>query len=216
MSHSDLSSLPNLHIVEHPVVNHLLASIRNENTPPQGFREYMRTLGFMLGYEATRDLPLTSESITTPLETCPAKRISGPVTIVPILRAGLGLADGLIDLLPDARVAHVGMYRDEDKLVPVWYYQRIPPNIGDGPTIIVDPMLATGGSVCATIDLLRSHGCHDLRLVCLVAAPEGVAHVLQHNPDLAITTAAIDRELNERGFILPGLGDAGDRLYGTQ
>lgn len=210
MAHQD-----QLHVSNHPLVQHLLSEARDEKTTSPRFRQLVETIGMLLAYEATRDLALENTTVKTPLEECEGHRLRLPVTVVPILRAGLGLADGVRAILPEAQTAHIGLYRDEKTLQPVSYYQKMPPNIADGPVLMIDPMLATGGSVVAAISILRQRGCRDIRLICLVAAPEGVDHVIDSDPGVPVHAASLDRQLNEKGYILPGLGDAGDRLFGT-
>ncbi|MCC5829110.1 MAG: uracil phosphoribosyltransferase [Phycisphaeraceae bacterium] len=204
-----------VHRIEHPLVQHLLDEARDRRTPTPRFRQIVRILGSLLAYEATRDLAMVGHAIETPLEGMRATRLSGPITAVPVLRAGLGLAEGMQDLIPDLRVGHLGMFRDEDRLEPVSYYRKLPADIAAGPVLVVDPMLATGGSAVAALTLLLERGCRDLRFVCMVAAPEGIERLAGVCGEVPIYTAAVDRQLNERGYILPGLGDAGDRLYGT-
>ena len=204
-----------MRVLDHPVVAHLLAEARDRRTPPAAFRYLLRRIGALLAYEALQDAPQQPGSIDTPLERMSVDRLKLPITIVPILRAGLGLAEGMLELLPEAKMGHIGLYRDEATLEPVPYYENLPADITDGLVILVDPMLATGGSVAAAIDKLQARGCQDIRLTCLVAAPEGVRRLEAAAPTVPIITAALDRQLNDQGFILPGLGDAGDRLYGT-
>lgn len=204
-----------LHVVDHPVIADLLAEARDRRTRPAVFRELLRRTGALLLYEALRDAPQRDVQIETPLETMSVRRLKLPITLVPILRAGLGLAHGMMDVVPEARMGHIGLYRDEQTLEPVTYYENLPPEISEGLVILVDPMLATGGSLHAALDQLRARGCRNVRIVSLVAAPEGVQRIEAAAPDVPIYTAALDRQLNEKGFILPGLGDAGDRLYGT-
>lgn len=205
-----------LQIIDHPVTDHILAAARDSRTTPARFRRLLKRIGGLLAYEALRTAPQVEKQIDSPLEKVTAKRLAMPITIVPILRAGLGLADGAMELLPEAQVGHIGMFRDEQSLEAQSYYERLPANIADGVVLLVDPMLATGGSAVAAIRKLREKGCNDVRMICLVAAPEGVKHVEAEEPGIPITTAALDRELNDIGYILPGLGDAGDRLYGTE
>lgn len=193
----------------------MLSELRDADTPPARFQDLVRRIGALLGYEATRDLPVQPVTVATPLEPAQGLRARSPVTIVPILRAGLGLAEGVRQVLTDAQVGHIGMFRDETSLSPVHYYQKLPRNIADGPAFIIDPMLATGGSAVAAVKMLRGRGCSDVRLVCLVAAPEGVDRLIAADPLIPIFTAAVDRGLNQQGYILPGLGDAGDRMFGT-
>jgi uracil phosphoribosyltransferase len=203
-------------VVDHPVLQHMLTEARDRITPPPRFRELLRQIGAMLAYEATRKLDTVTVTYHTPMEKTTGKRLKPPVTIVPILRAGLGLAEGIHGVLPEARMGHIGMFRDEKSLTPVSYYERLPANIADGPVILVDPMLATGGSAAAALSRLVQRGCKDLCLIALVAAPQGVRTVRQSHRDVPIVLAALDRGLNEHGYILPGLGDAGDRLFGTE
>ncbi len=205
-----------LHIVDHPVTEHILAAARDVKTTPARFRRLLKRIGGLLAYEAMRTAPQVDKQITTPMETMAAKRLSMPITIVPILRAGLGLADGMMELLPEAQVGHVGLVRDEQSLQARSYYERLPANIADGLVLLVDPMLATGGSAVAALQKLRDKGCKDIRLICLLAAPEGVRCVEGEYPGVPIITASLDRQLNDIGYILPGLGDAGDRLFGTE
>lgn len=205
-----------LQVIDHPIARHILASARDETTPPDQFRRLLKRVGGLLAYEALQSAPQTETSINTPLEAITVKQLTLPITIVPILRAGLGLADGIMELLPEAQVGHIGLYRDEDTLEAKSYYERLPSNIADGTVLLVDPMLATGGSAIVALRTLRDRGCTDVRMVCLVAAPEGVKHVEAEFPSLPIVTASLDRQLNDVGYIVPGLGDAGDRLYGTE
>jgi uracil phosphoribosyltransferase len=206
---------PNLHVVAHPLVDHLLAQARDRQTPPAEFRRLLSRIGALLGYEAVRTAPRQRRQVVTPLETMEVDALKLPLTIVPILRAGLGLADGILELLPEARMGHIGLFRDEQTLKPTTYYENLPADIETGTVLLVDPMLATGGSSAAALNKLAARGCRDIRFVCLVAAPEGVSRLAQDAPQVPIFTAALDRQLNEVGYILPGLGDAGDRLYGT-
>lgn len=206
---------PLLHVLDHPLMAHLLAQARDRATPSAVFRSLLYRMGGLLAYEAMRTFPQHPATITTPLEEMPVKRLHLPITIVPILRAGLGLAAGMLELLPEARMGHIGLFRNEETLEPVTYYENLPKDLSDGPVLLVDPMLATGGSASEGIRRLRKRGCKDVRFVCLVASPQGVAKLNEADPSVPITTAALDRQLNEKGYILPGLGDAGDRLYGT-
>lgn len=203
-------------LVDHPMVQHKLTIMRDRNTGSKQFRELVKELALFEGYEATRDFPLEDVEITTPIATTTAKRIAGrKVAIVPILRAGLGMVDGLLELIPAARVGHVGMYRDEVTHEPHEYYAKLPADADQRTCLVVDPMLATGGSATAAIDYLRSQGVRDIRLLVLVAAPEGLKAVLDHDSDVRLFTCAIDEGLNENAYIVPGLGDAGDRIFGT-
>ncbi|MDP6158203.1 MAG: uracil phosphoribosyltransferase [Phycisphaerales bacterium] len=213
MTHPDH---PNLQILEHPLIQDKLARIRDRETDAGYFRSLVSQVAGLMVFQASRDLPTRAEEVQTPLETVRAFRLAAPVTIVPILRAGIGLADGVMSLMPEARVGHVGLYRDEDSLEPVSYYCKLPDDVAKGPVFLVDPMLATGGSAAAAVRILRENGCEDIRLICLVAAPEGVKAMLEADPRVPIFTAALDRQLNDLGYILPGLGDAGDRMFGTR
>ncbi len=206
---------PSLHVVDHPLIAHLLGQARDRATPPAAFRSLLQRIGALLAYETMRTLPHHRTRITTPMEEMETFALHLPITIVPILRAGLGLAAGMLDLLPEARMGHIGLFRDEETLAPVSYYENLPIDVNAGPVLLVDPMLATGGSAVEGVRRLRKRGCEDVRFVCLVAAPEGVEHMLTHAPQVPIVAGALDRQLNEKGYILPGLGDAGDRLYGT-
>ena len=206
-----------LRLVEHPLVQHKLTVLRSVETSTKKFREGLEEISLLLGYEATRDLPLEEVGIITPLEATKARRLAGKkLTLVPILRAGLGMVEGMLRLVPSARVGHVGIYREEDTLQAVRYYANLPPDLGERRCLVLDPMLATGGSAVTAVDLLKREGARDVRLVCVLAAPEGVKRLIAAHPDVPIIAAALDRQLDARGFILPGLGDAGDRLYGTR
>jgi uracil phosphoribosyltransferase len=209
-------SHPNLHVVTHPLVQHKMALLRDETTSKKAFRELVDELAMLLAYEATRDLPLEPVTVRTPLEEVEAHQIAGKkVVLVPILRAGLGMVDGVLRLMPSARVGHVGLYRDEATLEPRHYYFKIPGEAEARQFLVLDPMLATGGSASAAVQKLKDGGATDIRLMCLVAAPEGVGQMQADHPDVRIITAALDRQLDANGYILPGLGDAGDRLFGT-
>ena len=198
------------------MVQHKLTIMRDKNTGSKQFRELVKELALFEGYEATRDFPLEDVQVTTPIATTTAKQIAGrKVAIVPILRAGLGMVDGLLELIPAARVGHLGMYRDEVTHEPHEYYAKLPLDADQRICLVVDPMLATGGSATAAIDYLRSQGVKDIRLLVLVSAPEGLKAVLDHDPDVRLFTCAIDEGLNENAYIVPGLGDAGDRIFGT-
>lgn len=206
-----------LHVVDHPLVQHKLSILRDKSTSTKDFRELVTELAIFEGYEALRDLPLEDVQVETPLEKMTAKKIAGKkIAIIPILRAGLGMVDGILSLVPSARVGHVGMERDAVTHEPVQYYCKFPPAIEERTCLIVDPMLATGGSLTAAIQFLREAGVKDIRALTLVSCPEGVKAVLDFDPDVLLYTCAVDRELNEKAYILPGLGDAGDRIYGTR
>jgi len=206
---------PNLTVLEHPLIQHKLSFVRQRDTPEKLFKELVEEISTLMAYEVTRDLPLEDVPLDTPLEATVGRRLRGRTpAIVPILRAGLGMVGGIVRLIPEARVGHVGLYRNEETLEPVEYYFKIPPPDGQD-FIVVDPMLATGGSASAAVSFLKRRGVARLRFMCVVAAPEGVDRMGRDHPDVPIFTAALDRGLNERGYIVPGLGDAGDRLFGT-
>jgi uracil phosphoribosyltransferase len=207
--------MPGVSVVDHPLLARSLSVMRSADTPRAAFRGAMAEAAGILAYEALRDLPVTTVPVRTPLEATTAVIPARPVAIIAILRAGLGMVDGFLRLVPDAAVGHLGMRRNEETLVPEDYYESLPESIPDSTAFLVDPMLATGGSAVAALRRLRRAGARDLRLVCVVAAPEGVAAVRAVEPDIPITAAALDRGLDERGFIRPGLGDAGDRIFGT-
>lgn len=202
-------------VFDHPLIQHKLAWLRDNETGSRPFRALMSQIAGLMVYEVTRHFPCDPVEIETPMEPTTGSRLRGTITIVPVLRAGLGMAEGVMEVMPEARVGHLGMARNEETLEPVAYLNKLPADLGAGPVILVDPMLATGGSAAAALALLREAGARDLRFMCLVASPEGIARLRTTEPDLVIYTAAVDRQLNERGYILPGLGDAGDRLYGT-
>jgi uracil phosphoribosyltransferase len=202
-------------VVNHPVLDDRLAVLRDAATPHGVFRLALHEASAILAIEATRDLPTVERTIETPLESAGARRLEAPIIIVPVLRAGLGMVEGFLRLLADARVGHLGLQRDEDTLEPNGYLERLPPGMGEAYVFLLDPMLATGGSAVAALDRLKANGARRLRLICLVAAPEGVEAVREVHPDVSIWTAALDRQLDERGYIRPGLGDAGDRVFGT-
>ncbi len=205
------------HLIDHPLITHKLSIMRNKKTGSKDFRELLDEISTLMGYEITRDLPLEDVTIETPITKMKAKMISGKkLAIVPILRAGLGMVDGLQRLVPVAKVGHIGLYRDPDTHMPVEYYCKLPFDIEDRIVILVDPMLATGGSASDALTMLKKRGCKHIRLMCLVAAPEGVAKVQQDHPDVDIYSAALDERLNEHAYIVPGLGDAGDRIFGTK
>ena len=204
-------------VVRHPLVQHKLSLMRDKNRSTSNFRRLVREIAMLLAYEVTRELPMTTERIETPLEAMDAPMIEGKkLVLAPILRAGLALADGMLELIPSARVAHVGLYRDHDTLEAVEYFFKAPTDLADRLVIVTDPMLATANSAVAAIERLKARGARDLRYVCLLAAPEGVERLRAAHPDVPIWTAAIDSYLNDKGYIVPGLGDAGDRIYGTR
>jgi uracil phosphoribosyltransferase len=206
-----------LTVVEHPLVQHKLGLLRDVTTDTQMFRQLVHELTLLLAYEATKELATEEVEIETPLERTMAQRISGKkVAVCPILRAGVGMLDAVLSLIPGARVGFIGLYRNEETLHAVEYYVKLPGDIGDRDVIILDPMLATGNSTAAAIDTVKRAGAESVRLIAIIAAPEGVAHIESEHPDVQVVVAAVDRRLNERGYIVPGLGDAGDRLYGTK
>jgi uracil phosphoribosyltransferase len=212
-----VTDFPNLVIVDHPLIQHKLALLRSWTTSKKTFRELVDEISTLLGYEVTRDLHLEPVDVETPLESTIGYTVSGKkLTLVPILRAGLGMVEGMLRLVPAARVGHIGLYREHDTLEPVEYYFKIPADPEARDFIVLDPMLATGGSASAAIQFLKDSGATRIRYVCIVAAPEGVARLLRDHPDLPVFTAALDRQLDENGYIRPGLGDAGDRLFGTR
>lgn len=207
----------NVNVMTHPLIQHKVTLIRNVETGSKDFRELLEEITLLMGYEITRDLPLEEVEVQTPLVKTIGKQIAGKkLAIIPILRAGLGMVSGLLDLMPMAKVGHIGLYRDPETLKPVEYYCKLPSDLSDRRIIVTDPMLATGGSAAAAITLLKEKGCKDIQLMCLVAAPEGVEVVNKEHPDVRIYVAALDEGLNEHGYILPGLGDAGDRIFGTK
>ena len=207
----------NVTLVEHPLVQHKLALMRRKETSTAEFRQLLREIALLLGYEVTRNLPLTTEQIETPLTKMEAPRLEGnKLVLISILRAGNGLLEGMLDLVPSARVGHVGLYRDPESLVAVEYYFKVPQDLSDRLVIVVDPMLATGNSAAAALSRIKEEGARNIKFVCLLAAPEGVKALGEAHPDVPIYTAAIDDHLDGHGYIVPGLGDAGDRLYGTK
>jgi len=209
--------LTQLVVIDHPLIAHKLSLVRSKATPSLQFRTLLREISMLLGYEVLRDLPTELRDIETPIGPTRAPFLKGKkLVFVPILRAGNGLLDGLLDLAPSARVGHIGLYRDPNTLEAIEYYCKVPADIADRLTILVDPMLATGHSAVAAVDRLKGRGARDIRLVCLLAAPEGVTELARAHPDVRVFTAALDERLNEHGYIVPGLGDAGDRLYGTK
>ncbi len=205
------------HVTDHPLIQHKLTIMRRTDTSSKDFRELLEEISMLMGYEITRNLPLEDIEIKTPITRTKAKRIAGKkLAIVPILRAGLGMVDGLLKLVPVARIGHIGLYRDPETHLPVEYYCKLPPDISHRLVIVVDPMLATGGSAADALRILKEKGCKNLCLMCLVAAPEGVRKVQSEHPDVDIYAASLDECLNDHAYIVPGLGDAGDRLFGTK
>lgn len=204
-----------LHVIEHPLVHDALAELRDARTPPDGFRRAANRISVLLAAEALRDVPVKATTVTTPLGPAPARVLGADVVVVPVLRAGLGMLDAVLELVPSARVGHIGLQRDEMTAVASKYYAKLPPNLAESYVLMIDPMLATGGSAAEAIAVIKSAGARAIRMICIVAAPEGVQTVAQRHPDVEVYTPVVDRELNAHKFIVPGLGDFGDRLYGT-
>ncbi len=204
-----------VHIVEHPLVQHTLLSLRDVTTPVDKFRRLATRISVLLAIEALRDLPGEAATVETPLGLACGRRVAGDVVVVPVLRAGLGMLDAVLELYPAARVGHIGLQRDELTAVASQYYSKLPPGLSDSYVLMIDPMLATGGSAVAALDLLRAAGARSIRIVCIVAAPEGLAEVARRHPDVHVYTPVVDQGLNAQKYIVPGLGDFGDRLYGT-
>ena len=206
-----------LHVIDHPLVQHKLSLMRDKTTGTKDFRELLQEVATLMAYEVTRNLPLKEVEIETPIGPCRTRIIDGRMLgIIPILRAGLGMVDGIMQLVPGAKVGHIGLYRDPVSLQPVEYYCKLPADATERELIVLDPMLATGGSSSAAIRFLKERGCKNIKLVCLIGAPEGIHRVQEEHPDVDIYIAAVDEKLNEHGYIVPGLGDAGDRLFGTK
>ncbi len=210
------SKHPNLRVVDHPLIAVKLGRLRDERTSSDDFRRLLDQVAGLMVYSVSAAFETEPIEIKTPLEKTKGKILSKPVTLVPILRAGIGMTDGILALMPEARVGHLGVYRDEQSHQPVAYYEKLPVDVAAGPVLVVDPMLATGGSASYVVDRLRNAGCEQVSMVCLVAAPEGVELMAKQHPDVTIFTAALDRQLSAQAYILPGLGDAGDRIFGTQ
>lgn len=207
----------NVHILDHPLIRHKLAIIRNKNTDTKQFREIVKELAMLMAYESFKDVPTQQIEVETPLETTTQTIVKeNSIAIVPILRAGLGMVDGILSLFPAAKVGHIGLYRDEETLEPQEYYCKLPVNIEEKVVMVVDPMLATGGSACDAVKMLKKRGCKKIKLMSIIAAPEGVEKIAKEHPDVDIFVSTLDRCLNEHGYILPGLGDAGDRIFGTK
>ncbi len=209
--------MSNLHIIDHPLITHKLTIMRMKETGTKDFRQLLSEIAMLMAYEVTRDLPLRDVEIETPVSKMTAKEIAGKkLAVIPILRAGLGMADGVMNLIPAAKVGHIGLYRDPETHMPVEYYCKLPSDIGERITIVVDPMLATGGSASDALTILKNKGAKNLKLMCLVAAPEGIKKIRADHPDVDLYIAALDECLNEHAYIIPGLGDAGDRIFGTK
>ena len=206
-----------VHIMDHPLIHHKLAVLRNKETPVKEFRELVNEISGLMCYEATRNLPLQEVEVETPIAVAKCKMLAGKkLAIVPILRAGLGMVDALVDLIPSAKIGHIGLYRDPETHEPVEYYCKLPEDVGNRVTFVVDPMLATGGSAVAAIDFLKKHGCRNIIMMNIIGCPEGIKRVQDAHPDVEMYLAACDEKLNEHAYIVPGLGDAGDRIFGTK
>jgi uracil phosphoribosyltransferase len=206
-----------LHVLDHPLLQHKLSVIREKDTSVKEFREIVSEIATLMCYEATRDMPTEEVEIETPVAKAKVRRIAGKkIAVVPILRAGLGMVDGILTLIPGAKVGHIGLYRDPDTLEPVEYYCKMPRDIADREVLIVDPMLATGGSATAAIQFIKNYGCKHIKLMCIISAPEGVNRIRTDHPDVDLYVASVDEKLNDHGYIVPGLGDAGDRIFGTK
>jgi len=209
--------MANVHIMDHPLIHHKLAVLRNKNTSVKEFRELVNEISGLMCYEATRNLPTVEVEVETPVATAKCKMLAGKkLAIVPILRAGLGMVDALVDLIPSAKIGHIGLYRDPVTHEPVEYYCKLPEDIGNRVTFVVDPMLATGGSAVAAIDFLKKHGCKNIVMMNIIGCPEGIRRVQEAHPDVELYLAACDEKLNDHAYIVPGLGDAGDRIFGTK
>ncbi len=209
--------MSNVYELSHPLIQHKLTYVREKSTGPKEFRELVEEITMLMAYEVTKDMPLEEIEIETPVQKAKSKIIAGrKVGLVPILRAGLGMVEGMLKMIPAAKVGHIGLYRDPETLLPVEYYCKLPSDIIDRELLVLDPMLATGGSAAAAIDFLKDRGAESIKLVCLIAAPEGIKMVQEKHPNVDIYVAAIDEKLNDHGYIVPGLGDAGDRIFGTQ
>ncbi len=207
---------PGVVVFDHPLIQHKLSYLRDKTVSHRPFRALLYQIAGLMVYEVTESLPTRDAVVQTPIESMVCQRLAASVTVVPVLRSGLGMAEGIMEMMPEARIGHLGLARDEHTLQPRVYLQRLPRDIAAGPVILVDPMLATGGSASAAAQILKNEGARDMRMICLVASPEGLARLRGDHPDMTIYTAAVDRELNDKGFICPGLGDAGDRMYGTE
>ena len=209
--------MSNVHVFDHPLIQHKLSILRDKHTSVKEFRELISEIAMLMCFEATRDLPLEEIDVETPVATAHCRHIAGKkLAIVPILRAGLGMVDGMVTMMPNVKVGHIGLFRDPQTLEPVKYYFKMPPDIAERDVIIVDPMLATGGSADAAIAEMKKRGCHNIKLMVLVAAPEGIELITKKHPDVELYCGAVDEKLNEHGYIVPGLGDAGDRIFGTK
>ena len=212
-----MEDYPNVHILDHPLIRHKVAMLRDVNTGHKNFRDLITEIATLMVYESFRDVPTMEIEVQTPLEKCKQTVVKdNSIAIVPILRAGLGMVDGILSIFPSAKVGHIGLYRDEQTHQPIEYYCKLPDKIEDKVVIVTDPMLATGGSASEAITMLKSHGCRKMKLLSIIAAPEGVERIHRDHPDVEVYVSTLDRELNENAYILPGLGDAGDRIFGTK
>lgn len=205
-----------LTVLEHPLITHKLTQLRRKETETKDFRYNLSEIAALMAYEITRDLPMKEADVETPMSKCKTHELAGTVVLIPVLRAGLGMVEGITNLIPDAKVGHIGMYRNHDTLKPMTYYSKLPDNLAEAVVMVLDPMLATGGSATAAISALKESGAKKIKLVCIIGAPEGVKRIEEDHPDVQIYLAGLDEKLNEIGYIVPGLGDAGDRLFGTK
>jgi len=205
-----------LTVLEHPLITHKLTQLRRKETETKDFRYNLSEIAALMAYEITRDLPLKEADVETPMSKCKTHELAGTVVLIPVLRAGLGMVEGITNLIPDAKVGHIGMYRDHETLKPMTYYSKLPDNLAEAVVMVLDPMLATGGSATAAISALKESGATKIKLVCIIGAPEGVKRIEEDHPDVQIYLAGLDERLNDIGYIVPGLGDAGDRLFGTK
>ena len=205
-----------VNLIKHPLLTHKLAILRRKETKMKEFRKTLKEIASLMAYEITRDLPIKKITIETPLRECRTEELAGEITLIPVLRAGLGMVEGISELIPTARIGHIGIYRDHDTLKPMTYYSKFPDNLSDSIVMVLDPMLATGGSASDAISILKDNGAQTIKLVCIVGAPEGIERISKDHPDVQVYLAGLDEKLNENGYIVPGLGDAGDRLFGTK
>jgi len=205
-----------LTVLEHPLITHKLTQLRRKETETKDFRYNLSEIAALMAYEITRDLPMKEADVETPMSKCKTHELAGTIVLIPVLRAGLGMVEGITNLIPDAKVGHIGIYRNHDTLKPMTYYSKLPDNLAEAVVIVLDPMLATGGSATAAISALKESGAKKIKLVCIIGAPEGVKRIEENHPDVQIYLAGLDEKLNDIGYIVPGLGDAGDRLFGTK
>lgn len=207
--------MKDVHVMTHPLIMHKITMLRDKSTNDKDFRQLIHEIALLMGYEATKDLTVVDHKVTTPITECTGKIIEKQVALVPILRAGLGMVDALLNLIPASKVGHIGLYRDHDTLKPVEYYCKLPTDVQNRQVIVLDPMLATGGSSVAAIDVIKRYGVKKIKFMCIIAAPEGIKAIQEAHPDVEIYVGSLDEKLNEHGYIVPGLGDAGDRIFGT-